>query len=119
MNRTLTTALAALILATFACGNGDVEPVNHDVIYYVRGTASTVSLTYENESGNTEQKDGVELPWRKMMSVEDGAFLYISAQNEQDSGSVVCEILVDGVKMEEASSSGAYVIATCSGQVGE
>ena len=89
------------------------------VTYRVTGTANTVRLTYENASGNTEQKDPVRVPWTATYTMPRGAFVYISAQNNGNtSGSVVCEILVNGVVIEQAESSGKYVIASCRGTAG-
>ena len=45
-----------------------------------------------------------------------GEFVYVSAQNEGEYGSVTCRITVDGVVVSENTSSGAYGIATCEGR---
>lgn len=92
-------------------------PTKYQVSYKVTGTASRASLTYENEQGGTEQTE-VRIPWQETMTVGQGAFLYLSVQNEGESGSVTCEIWVDGVKWKESTSRGAYVIASCSGSAG-
>lgn len=122
-------AVFILALLVVACEATAVEPTPRptatarpqrvNVQYVVTTSARNheVSLTYENAGGNTEQLQ-VEIPerrWRKEMRVRRGAFLYVSVQNREDGGSVGCEILVDGVVVERAESSGAYVIATCSG----
>lgn len=52
------------------------------------------------------------------MTVNRGAFLYISAQNQGESGSVTYEIWVDGAKWRDSTSRRAYVISTCSGRAG-
>jgi len=93
------------------------RPSTYDIIYRISGSTSKASLTYENASGNTEQQD-VRVPWELELEVPAGQFLYISAQNDRDSGSIRCEIVQDGKVVEEASSSGAYVIASCSGSAG-
>jgi hypothetical protein len=82
--------------------------------YHVGGTASRVSITMENEAGGTEQFE-YGTPYSTSFRRSDG-FLYISVQNQRDSGSVTCRITVDGVVIQEAKS-GPYVIATCSGSV--
>lgn len=93
------------------------RPTNLMVIYTVTGSASSVDLTIENESGNTEQHSEVDLPYQKSFRTEPGQFVYVSAQNNDESGSVECKITVDGRTLETASSSGAYVIASCGGLV--
>jgi hypothetical protein len=103
-------------------GSGDTPSsfssgTTYEVIYKVTGTASRASLTYNNEQGGTEQTE-IAIPWEKQFTVKRGEFLYISAQNEGETGSVTCEIWVDGNKWRESTSSGAYKIASCSGSAG-
>jgi hypothetical protein len=83
------------------------------VTYRVTGTATEAALTYRNANGGTEQKD-VPLPWELTFDLRGTSPLYVSAQNRTSAGSVTCEILFDGVSRTNATSSGAYVLATCS-----
>jgi hypothetical protein len=87
------------------------------VTYEVGGTTRGAEITYQNVSGGTEQK-GVRVPWRMSMSADYGDFLYISAQNFYDEGTIECRIRVNAKVIQEARSAGAYVIATCSGNAG-
>lgn len=75
-------------------------------------TGSSSSLTYANETGNTEQHK-VDLPWRLQFEAQPGQFLYLSAQSGGYGNA--CKIKVDGVVLERADSSGQYSIASCSG----
>lgn len=90
-------------------------PRNALVVYEITGTARRVDLTIENEGGNTEQFDDAAVPYKKTFAVPRGQFVYISAQNQGETGTVKCTITVDGVVLETAESSGRFVIATCSG----
>ena len=97
--------------------SGSSSSSTYRITYRVTGIGTNkASLTYENATGDTEQAD-VALPWEKTFSAEEGAFLYISAQNDRDSGAITCEILLNGTVAKTAKSSGAYVIATCSGRL--
>lgn len=87
------------------------------VTYAVSGSAQTVSLTLQNSSGNTEQVESVSVPWSEVNTFDCGEFVYLSAQNNGDTGTVFCDIRVDGRVIESANSSGAFVIASCSGSV--
>ena len=123
--------LAFAVLAIGACGvfafsleatddgstTSDSDgPTTHRVDYYVQGTCSSVDVTYNNAGGDTEQMSDVDVPWSKTLNdVPAGQFLYISAQNNDDSGTVVTKILVDGRELKRSESEGAYVIASCSG----
>jgi hypothetical protein len=129
-NATGCLAIAALIVMValavwiFGSGNGGSggnyiplvtsPPRLVTVVYKVGGTASRASLTIENESGGTEQFT-VSIPWTKSFQVSPGSFVYVSAQNEGDHGSVTCTITSNGVIVQSANSTGAYVIAGCSG----
>lgn len=97
--------------------NNYSAPSTYRVVYKISGTASRAFLTYQNEQGGTEQTE-ISIPWKGTLTVKEGEFLYISAQNQGDSGSVTCEIWVNDTKWKESTSSGAYVIASCSGSAG-
>jgi hypothetical protein len=84
------------------------------VDYLIFGSTNRASLTLSNATGNTEMIT-VRVPWSQMLIMEPGEYLYLSAQNERDRGSISCQIHVNGRVVEEANSSGAYVIASCSG----
>jgi len=86
------------------------------VTYEIGGTTDRASLTLSNASGGTEQIE-VRVPWTKAFSMEQGDFAYISGQNDRDNGSITCKILVDYQLYKVSESSGAYVIASCSGSV--
>lgn len=87
-----------------------------DIEYRITGTSDTVSITMENASGGTEQYDSRRVPYSYEFVAQEGQFLYISAQNNGERGTVTCEIVINGVVEKEATSQGAYVIASCSGR---
>jgi hypothetical protein len=91
-----------------------------DIKYSVSGTASTVDITMSNKDDNTEQKGDVSVPWSYSFTKTDSGyqFLYISAQNQHDTGTVTVKIVIDGETVETATSEGAYVIATASTSIG-
>lgn len=89
------------------------------VIYEVLGTARTAEVTSSTNSG-TEQHT-VAIPMQNQggtegvtFTADSGQSLYISAQNQQESGSVECIITVDGDVVSDNTSDGAYAIAQCS-----
>lgn len=85
------------------------------IVYSITGTAPSVSVTLQNSTGGTDQFASVTNPQYEFW-IRPGVFLYISAQNNADSGDVACSITSDGRRVASSSSSGAYVIATCSGR---
>ena len=81
------------------------------VVYEVTGDGSA-SLTLRNASGGTDQLT-VPLPWSQTLPLPPNGFVYLSAQQE-GSGTVACKITYGGRVVQQASSNGDYVIATCS-----
>ena len=111
-------SVGMLLLLTLLIGcsesSGEV-----DVAYSVSGTASTVSITIENADGGVSQFSGVSVPWGTGFKGMPGDFVYVSAQNQGNSGSVTATIRIDGETFKTSTSSGAYVIATASGLIPE
>lgn len=111
MRRFLFAVVAATALT--ACGGGGL--FSADIEYVVEGTAKSVFITVATADGGTAQAT-VNVPWRSPKNrFNDKAFVYISAQNQGSTGTVIAKILSDGKVIKETVSSGAYVIATASG----
>lgn len=86
--------------------------------YRVSGTgaASSAGLTYANCTNGTSQQGDAQLPWSfTCANIPTGQFLYISAQNNRNSGCVKTQIFKRGTLFKESESCGAFVIATASG----
>ncbi|MBF0236546.1 MAG: hypothetical protein HQM12_02475 [SAR324 cluster bacterium] len=104
-----------ILLSLFLSACGDSDESTKGAEYKVSGSDTAASVTYSGKGESTEQKSDVALPWEFSFKPEKGDFLYISAQNNGKAGSVTVQIYVDGKKYKEATSEGAYVIATVSG----
>lgn len=89
----------------------------YEVQYKISGTAEKVDVTLNNASGGTEQFDNVQVPHSYQYKYFSDDFVYISAQNQGESGSVTVQIFHKGELFKSATSSGAYVIATASGGI--
>ena len=89
---------------------------SYQVTYRVSGSTSSASLTYQNASGGTDQKD-VSVPWEESFSATPGAFLYLSAQNQSEYGALKAEILLDGIAVQSGEADSAYGIASASGKI--
>lgn len=89
--------------------SGTTSRSGGSVTYSVTGTARRVSLTYENDSGGTEQHE-VSLPWSKTYTgfTSELDFLYVSAQNQRESGTLQCEVKIGGRVIYSGDASGAY-----------
>jgi hypothetical protein len=98
--------------------SGPLSPTTYRLTYKVTGTASRAFVTYMNQQGGMQQLE-VALPWETSISVQRGDILSISAQNQGEYGGLTCEIQLNGAQWKRSTSNGPYVIALCSGMVGE
>lgn len=107
-------------------GIPDPDKSSYSVQYEIKSALNQkFSVTYSNEGGGTSQLNGVsaDVPvgqdgvWRMKLTVPKGSSLYISAQNQEDSGVFLVSIYVDGIAVKQSLSDGAYAIATCSYQL--
>lgn len=91
----------------------------YEVTYRVTGSAGSVSITYQNENGGTSQESEKRLPWSKSFKIQKGSgkFLYLSAQNQKEYGTLTAEIVIDGDVAKTSTSSGGYSIASVDGRV--
>jgi hypothetical protein len=89
---------------------------SHAIKYVVTGTVRGASLTYVNESGGTEQRT-VSVPLTLEFRRAPGTSVYLSAQKQEEYGSVHVSIYVDGALLQEAESNEEYGIATASALV--
>lgn len=119
---------ANVIVVSVTDGQGgvrqEVRTVVHEpsagirVSYRVRGSALWVNLLYRAPDGRTEQKK-VMLPpdaaWELLFNARNGDSLEVTAQSVE-SGSVSCEIFVDGRPIAERSGSKDTPV-TCRGIV--
>ena len=91
--------------------------LDYTVKYQVTGTASAVDLTIENSDGGTSQFSDKPTPWAYSFTSKFDTWVYCSAQNQGETGSVTVTIYVDDVQFKRSTSEGAYVIATASGSI--
>lgn len=103
--------------ATQAVAEEAVLPENR-VSYRVDGTAQSASITATTPGGM--QQHDVALPMTTTsgevglsFQSSPGEFVYISAQNRSDEGTVTCSIMLDGLVVATNTSTAAYGIATC------
>jgi hypothetical protein len=94
--------------------------IGWDVEYKVSGSGGSFDVTISNEDDGSSQFDNVNSGWSYSFHTDDSDhFLYISAQNQNSSGSVTTKIYVGGKKKKSSTSEGAYVIASCSMSAGD
>jgi hypothetical protein len=98
-----------------------VGPTPVEITYDVRGSASDADVTVETPTGVSQQQ-GADIPLRNqtgshglIFTFDPSAFVYVSAQNADSYGDVVCTIERDGEVISRNQASGAYAIATCEG----
>lgn len=119
--------LSALVVLsfTFSCVDALSEPIcwdetvyeNYTIKYEVTGSAKSVSLTIENSSGGTSQFSDKSLPWTYTFTSKYDTWLYCSAQNQGNAGTVTVKLYTNNEIFKQSTSEGAYVIASASGTV--
>lgn len=108
--------LAVLLVGLGACS--DDEENCGTVAYRVQlATGCTADVTYEGDGGSTLQQTDVPSGWSYQFQGCQGDFVYVSAQNNCDHGAVTVYIQYKGNIIKQATSSGAFVIATASGSL--
>lgn len=113
----------AIVAAVRAAGTmtseAYVAPVSssHEIRYLITGSAVVASqISYGTLGGGISQITDRTLPWQKTVEASTSLIIAsVNAQNAGESGSVSCEVWIDGRRVSKNTSEGAYVIAQCSG----
>jgi hypothetical protein len=108
--------LIALSLLWVAISGCTKESMQSDYKYEVSGTAGDYSITCEGAPSGTVQYSNVGSGWAYTWKQTGTRWLYMSAQNNTDSGTVTVKIIRNGKVLAQQTSSGAYVIATVDGE---
>jgi hypothetical protein len=106
-------ALSLLWVAITGCTK---ESMQSDYKYEVSGTGGDFSITCEGAPSGTVQYSNVGSGWAYTWKQTGTRWLYMSAQNNTDSGTVTVKIIRNGKVLAQQTSSGAYVIATVDGE---
>ncbi|PHS51626.1 MAG: hypothetical protein COB01_09650 [Lutibacter sp.] len=93
------------------------EELSGTVRYEVTSSPNGFDITYQNSSGNTEQATITSDSWSISFEGNQGDFVYISAQADNENANISAKIYYQGEIIEQATSSGSYVIATASGSL--
>ena len=91
------------------------SPTVYNVEYKVTGTANKVDIIIENKDGETSMYSDIPIPWSYSFEREQGEFVYISAQNCGETGSVTVTIYRDGDVFRTATSDDLWATATVYG----
>ena len=103
----LTVATLALLAAC--------DPMKRRVVYTVTSQANAVDIASVDAYGDSEERV-IKPPWTLPFLAVPHSLLSVSAQAMGPRGGITCEIVVDGVKLQHASSTGAGSTAACSAQ---
>lgn len=86
--------------------------------YEVRCSRKGFDVTYQNEQGNTEQITiNNSDHWSYPFTTRSGEFVYVAAQSHNENATITAKIYFKGNVIEEATSSGSYVIVNAAGSV--
>jgi TolB protein len=99
--------LLILVLLVSACSSGG----GNDLTYKVLGTASEARVEYKNAKGETKETS-IILPWETSFGIGSDFDFIISVNNENDSGSITCEVWIND---QRAGSASGERFAECTG----
>lgn len=108
--KNLVLTLFVFLLATNVQAQGKVK-------YLVKCDPAGFSVTYTNSGGNTEQKKVSTNEWSLDFIGTPGSYVSISAQAKNKSSNISVKIMYQGKVIENAKSSGDYVVASASGSL--
>jgi hypothetical protein len=119
--------VAAAFLFPSLLGSTSRPSHRYRVVYRITGSTTAADLAYLNaadifaqvEVNRTETHTFDSPPWEYVHYADYGDYMYISARNEEDHGTITCEILVDDEVVEKATARGAYGVAACGGSAGK
>lgn len=86
------------------------------VVYRVTGYDAEIDVTYQNETGGTDQKI-VQTPWEHKFTGNKGDFVYLSAQTDRYGSPIKAEILVDGTVTWKGETNREHGIASAKGSL--
>jgi hypothetical protein len=107
-------ALVALLVAMQPSEETAPRGAAHRIEYRVSGSLTRTTVTYTNTTGGTEQFD-TRLPWRRTFVMENVTYVYVGALSAGETGTLTCQIYLDGVVWKESTSSGTGAMVTCGG----
>lgn len=118
-------AIVALLIIAVAAGLGGENSSSdstsdsaegNTLTYQVETDGSTSNVTYVQQGSNISQEQGVQSGWSKDVQFDskfDAIGANMTAQLD-GSGTVTCRILWNGEVVSETTSTGDYVVASCS-----
>lgn len=89
----------------------------HTVKYSVTGTAPAVTLIYQYGCRGKTQRSNVTLPWEVTFEGQSNDFVYISAVNLGDYGTITVNIYKNGKIFKTETVSGPYETVIASGSL--
>ena len=96
-----------------------IHPENNEgkVTYVLSGSPGDFNITYTASHSVTFQEPHITKKWKRSFSVEDGEFVYLSAQSNTRHSRLKVKIIVNGKVFRESLAEGDYAIATAAGCV--
>lgn len=96
--------------------NEPVAPALYTVTYEITGSAISAKIEYSTGGYDSMQGNSL-LPFEKQIDIKTGDLAFISAENNGESGSVICRIWANGKVWKESRKAGAFAKVECRGLV--
>lgn len=100
------------------------DAASRTVRYEVTSDSATLTnvtyLTINDGASSMQQDNETAAPWTKDIAIKDeglftSSMFSLVAQAGADATTITCKITADGKTVQEATSTGPYAVATCSG----
>lgn len=91
-------------------------PVLYTVTYEIAGSAGSAKIEYGIGGYDSMQGNSI-LPFEKEVNIKSGDVAFITAENNGESGSVICRIWANGKVWKESKKAGAFAKVECRGIV--
>ncbi len=93
------------------------KPQDHAVTYRVRGTTSTGVVTYTRADGQSIKPMDIHVPWDLIISYSKPTTVILTATNPSQTGSIQCELMLDGRPWKKESARAPSDKVSCAGIV--
>jgi hypothetical protein len=107
-----------ILLVFFLVGVFKQTPTNfHMISFSVGGSTSTAVVTYTMRNGSTSDRFETAVPWHKVVKFSSGSVVILTAGNPTQTGSIECELSLDGEAWKKDVTNSPGDKASCAGIV--
>jgi hypothetical protein len=103
--------------ALYIAGVFEPPPGTRQVTVEVKSSGGFALITYNDSQMEIDDGKTVTTPWRRNVRLENGTSIILTAGNPTQSGTLSCQILLDGTVWKADSVKAPQDKVTCAGIV--